>query len=163
MITYRVSDFVKRRLLLSTFSGKSVTIKNIELNPDEPGAKESVMMLAPFCKHPIDMKLRGVTSDTTDPSVDKIESSGLPILKKFIIGDCDVDLTIKKRGAAPNSGGEVHFKCPVNRGLKRIQFEKCRLIQRIRGISCSIKVSPAIANRMVEAAKGVLLNFVPDV
>ncbi|KAF7990466.1 hypothetical protein HCN44_000271 [Aphidius gifuensis] len=206
MIIYSGSNFIKYRLLLSTLFGKPVTIKNIQLNPDEPGAKdyqvslirlldkltngsqfelndtgsvltyipglliggelehdcslqrgigyflEAVMILAPFCKLPMDIKLRGFCSPI--------------ILKKFIFGHCDVDLTINKRGAAPNGGGKVHFKCPVNSGnsgLRTIQFDECGLIQRIRGVSCSMKVSPAIANRMVEAAKGVLLNFISDV
>lgn len=58
-----------------------------------------------------------------DPSVDRIKSSGLPVLKKFIIGDCDVELNIRKRGAAPDGGGEIHFKCPINRSLKTVQVE----------------------------------------
>lgn len=124
---------------------------------------EAIMILAPFCKNPVDIKLSGVTNNTSDPSVDRIKSAGLPILKKFIIGDCDVDLKIIKRGAVPNGGGEVHFTCPVNRGLRTIQFEKCGLVQRIRGLSCSMRVSPEIANRMVREAKGVLLQFIPDV
>lgn len=30
-------------------------------------------------------------------------------------------------------------------------------------MACSIRVSPAIANRIVESAKGVLLKFIPDI
>lgn len=37
------------------------------------------------------------------------------------------------------------------------------MVKRIRGTACSIRVSPAIANRIVESAKGILLNFLPDV
>lgn len=37
------------------------------------------------------------------------------------------------------------------------------MVKRIRGIASSVRVSPAIANRIVESAKGVLLNFLPDV
>lgn len=36
-------------------------------------------------------------------------------------------------------------------------------IKRIRGTVFSLRVSPAISNRMVEKAKGVFLNFIPDV
>lgn len=37
------------------------------------------------------------------------------------------------------------------------------MVKRVRGIACSVRVSPAIANRMVESAKGVLLKYIPDV
>lgn len=37
------------------------------------------------------------------------------------------------------------------------------MVKRIRGTACSIRVSPAIANRIVESAKGVLLKFLPDI
>ena len=77
--------------------------------------------------------------------------------------DTDVELTIRKRGAAPLGGGEVHFKCPIFRNIKTVQIENSGMVKRIRGLSCSIRVSPAIANRMVESAKGVLLKFIPDI
>lgn len=37
------------------------------------------------------------------------------------------------------------------------------MVKRIRGTACSLRVSPAISNRLVESAKGVLLNFIPDI
>ena len=37
------------------------------------------------------------------------------------------------------------------------------MVKRIRGTSCSLRVSPAISNRLVESAKGVLLKFIPDI
>lgn len=37
------------------------------------------------------------------------------------------------------------------------------MVKRIRGTACSMRVSPAIANRIVESAKSVLLKFLPDV
>lgn len=36
-------------------------------------------------------------------------------------------------------------------------------VKRVRGVVYTARVSPAFANRMVESAKGVLLNFLPDV
>ncbi|KYN43352.1 putative RNA 3'-terminal phosphate cyclase-like protein [Trachymyrmex septentrionalis] len=124
---------------------------------------EAIMILAPFCKNRIDLKLRGVTNNTIDPSVDRIQTAGIPILKKFLLGDNEVILDIRKRGVAPLGGGEVQFKCPINRNLKTIQLEDSGMVKRIRGTACSIRVSPAIANRIVESAKSVLLKFLPDV
>ncbi|XP_015119693.1 probable RNA 3'-terminal phosphate cyclase-like protein [Diachasma alloeum] len=124
---------------------------------------EAVMALAPFCKKPVDIKLRGITNNTLDPSVDRIKTTGLSVLKRFVIGEQDIELIIKKRGAAPLGGGEVLFKCPIKQSLKTVQFQNSGMVKRIRGLACSIRVSPAIANRMVESAKGVLLNFLPDI
>ncbi|XP_008554925.1 RNA 3'-terminal phosphate cyclase-like protein [Microplitis demolitor] len=124
---------------------------------------EAVMILAPFCKNPVNIKLRGITNNTLDPSVDRIKAAGLPVLAKFVIGDCDLDLKVTKRGAAPEGGGEVHFTCPVNRTLKPVHFLDSGMVKRIRGVACSLRVSPSIANRMVESAKGVLLKFLPDI
>lgn len=84
-------------------------------------------------------------------------------MKRFLAGDNEVVLNIKKRGAAPLGGGEIHFKCPVSRNLKSVQLQDSGMIKRIRGTACSIRVSPAIANRIVESAKGVLLKFLPDI
>lgn len=53
--------------------------------------------------------------------MDRILTAGIPILKKFLAGDNEVVLTIRKRGAAPLGGGEIHFKCPISRNLKTIQ------------------------------------------
>ncbi|XP_011632550.1 RNA 3'-terminal phosphate cyclase-like protein [Pogonomyrmex barbatus] len=124
---------------------------------------EPIMILAPFCKERIDLKLKGVTNNTIDPSVDKIQTAAIPILKRFLVGDNEVVLTIHKRGVQPLGGGEVQFKCPVSRYLKTIQLEDSGQVKRIRGVACSLRVSPAIANRIVESAKSVLLKFLPDV
>ncbi|XP_029047613.2 RNA 3'-terminal phosphate cyclase-like protein [Osmia bicornis bicornis] len=124
---------------------------------------EGIMILAPFCKKAVEVKLRGITNNTIDPSVDRIKAIGVPILKRFLLGDNEVVLTIKKRGAAPLGGGEIHLKCPASRNLRTIQLHDSGMVKRIRGTACSIRVSPAIANRIIESAKGVLLKFLPDV
>ena len=60
----------------------------------------------------------------TDPSVDRIKTAGIPILKKFLAGDNEVTLTINKRGVVPLGGGEITFKCPNSKFLKSIQVRK---------------------------------------
>ncbi|XP_076765724.1 RNA terminal phosphate cyclase 1 [Xylocopa sonorina] len=124
---------------------------------------EAVLILAPFCKKPVDIKLKGVTNNTLDPSVDRIKACAVPILKRFLSGDNEVVFTVNKRGAAPLGGGEIRFKCPISRNLRSIQFQSSGMVKRIRGIACGIRVSPAVANRIVESAKGVMLKFLPDV
>ncbi|XP_043580488.1 RNA 3'-terminal phosphate cyclase-like protein [Bombus pyrosoma] len=124
---------------------------------------EGIMILAPFCKKAVDIKLKGITNNTIDPSVDRLKVCAVPILKRFLSGDNEVIFTINKRGAAPLGGGEIKFKCPPSRNLRSIQLQNSGMVKRIRGTACSIRVSPAIANRIVESAKGVLLNFLPDI
>lgn len=63
----------------------------------------------------------------------------------------------------PLGGGEVIFKCPVRRHLRPVHLLDSGMVKRIRGTAYALRVSPAIANRMVESSKGVLLNFLPDI
>ncbi|XP_004923660.1 probable RNA 3'-terminal phosphate cyclase-like protein [Bombyx mori] len=124
---------------------------------------EVLLALGPFCKEPLNAVLQGVTHSDLDVSVDKIKTAALPVLLKFILVDDGLDLKIVRRGAPPLGGGEVVFKCPVKRHLRPLQWTKWGLVKRIRGIVYALRVSPTMANRVVEAAKGVMLNFLPDV
>lgn len=124
---------------------------------------EVLLALGPFCKEPLNVVLQGVTHHDLDVSVDKIKSTALPILLKFILVDDGLELKVVRRGAPPLGGGEVVFKCPVRRHLRPLQWTKWGLVKRIRGIVYALRVSPTMANRVVESAKGVMLNFLPDV
>lgn len=44
-----------------------------------------------------------------------------------------------------------------------IQYVDPGKIKKIRGVSYALRTSPTITNRMIEAAKGVLLKYIPDV
>lgn len=59
---------------------------------------EGLLVLGLFCKSPLIATLKGVTSNNLDPSVDHIKSSMLPVIKRFILDDEGLDLTIVKRG-----------------------------------------------------------------
>lgn len=124
---------------------------------------EALIAFAPFCKKPIDATLYGITNDQRDPSVDWIKATTLPLLKRFIGVDEGLELKIISRGLPPNGGGEVKFSCPIRRQLRPIQFTNPGKIKRIRGVAYAVRVSPAMANRLVEAAKGILLKFLPDI
>lgn len=124
---------------------------------------EVLVALGPFCKNPLHAILTGVTNNQTDPSVDLIKASVLPVLRKFVLDDEGLELKVVKRGAAPEGGGQVVFKCPVKRQLKPVQVVDQGKIKRIRGTAWAVRVSPSVPNRVVEATKGVLLKFIPDV
>jgi len=57
---------------------------------------EALLVLAPFSKKPVRATLRGITSPSgsfagTEPSVDALRASALPVLKQFgIIADLDI-------------------------------------------------------------------------
>lgn len=122
-----------------------------------------LLALGPFCKLPVNATLRGVTNSKDCPSVDHIKSSALPNLIKFLVVDDGLELKVKQRGLRPLGGGEVTFKCPVRKVLRSLQFGKPGMIKRIRGVAYASKVSPALANRAIESAKGKLLQFIPDI
>lgn len=67
------------------------------------------------------------------------------------------------RGMPPNGGGQVFFKCPIRNTIKPIRMLKSSKIKRIRGVALATRVSPNIANRIIDKAKGLLLQFLPDV
>ncbi|KAJ2494049.1 hypothetical protein IWW37_000127 [Coemansia sp. RSA 2050] len=123
---------------------------------------EALVALAPFGKEQMVATLRGITMNNTDLSVDTIRTATLVSYRNFGIEE-GVELRITRRGAPPKGGGEVRFICPVVRGVKPIQFIDAGKIRRIRGISYATRVSPQTANRMVEAARGELNRFIPDI
>ncbi|KAG7177397.1 RNA 3'-terminal phosphate cyclase-like 3 [Homarus americanus] len=120
-------------------------------------------MLAPFCKIPLNITMKGVTNNKLDPSVDMIRSTLLPVLKKFLVVDDGLSLKMIKRGLPPSGGGVVTFTCPVRRTLKPFQWEESGKIKRIRGVAYTSRVTPTVANRMLDAAKGEFLKFLTDV
>uniref|UniRef100_A0A3P9GYF7 RNA terminal phosphate cyclase-like 1 n=1 Tax=Oryzias latipes TaxID=8090 RepID=A0A3P9GYF7_ORYLA len=191
-LSYEGCNFLRQRLVLSTLSGKRVRIKNIRSKEDDPGLRdfeasfirlldkvtngsrieinqtgtvlsyqpgllyggsiehdcnpqrsigyyiEALLMLAPFMKMALKATLRGVTNDPNDP-------------------------TVVKRGMAPGGGGEVVLSCPIRRTLKPVQLTEQAKIKRIRGVAYSVRVSPQMANRIVESTRAVLNQFIPDI
>ncbi|XP_072311400.1 RNA 3'-terminal phosphate cyclase-like protein [Eucyclogobius newberryi] len=124
---------------------------------------EALLLLAPFMKTPLHVTLKGVTNDPTDPTVDLLKLTSIPLMKKFGIDGDGLDLKVVKRGMAPGGGGEVVFKCPVRRTIKPVQLTDPGKIKRIRGTAYSVRVSPQMGNRIVESARSVLNQFLPDI
>lgn len=126
---------------------------------------EVLLPIAPFCKRPLQANLNGVTNDQLDPNVDSIKASALPIIKRFI-GDVEgtkLDLKVNARGFKPDGGGQVVFTCPIVRQLHPVQLTEVGKVKRVRGVAVAARVSPQMANRMIDISKGMLLQFLPDV
>eukprot|EP00898_Chlorokybus_atmophyticus_P003591 jgi/Chlat1/4232/Chrsp27S08882 len=124
---------------------------------------EPLLILSLFGKKPLAITLRGVTNDDVDPHVDVIRTATLPLVRKLVGVEEGLELKVVKRGAKPGGGGEVHFKCPVVRELKPIQWTDEGMVKRVRGVAFTARVSPHMAARMVDAARGVLNRLLPDV
>jgi len=129
---------------------------------------EWLVLLAPFAKQELVLTLRGVTSGLGDLGVDTLRTVTLPHLTLFLplesvsMLSSALELRITKRGAPPKGGGEVHFRSPVINALRAINFVDPGRIRRIRGIASSVRVSPQMSNRMIDAARGVLNRYIPD-
>ncbi|KAF8921170.1 18S rRNA biogenesis protein [Mucidula mucida] len=123
---------------------------------------EAVILLAPFAKKPLQLTIRGITSDDNDLSADLIRIASLPHLQLFGISD-GLELRIKRRGAPPAGGGEVQFLCPVVKQVKTINFNEPGKIKRIRGIAHAVHVSPQFSNRMIESCRSILNRYIPDI
>jgi RNA 3'-terminal phosphate cyclase-like protein len=122
---------------------------------------ESLIILGPFCKQPLQVTLNGITNDNIDVTVDTIRTVLLPQLKRF--GIEGVELKITKRGAYPKGGGQIEFSCPIVKQLKPMQHTEQGLFKRIRGIAYCTRMSPQMANRMVESCRSILTRYIPDV
>ena len=93
---------------------------------------EGIVPLIVFGKQPTTLDLTGITNDCTDMSVDSIHRVMFPYMRVFGIGARENDLglgvsnemvlKVRKRGARPNGGGEVHFECPIVRQLKPVRL-----------------------------------------
>lgn len=125
---------------------------------------ESLLVLGLFGKKPLTATLKGITNGGKDPSMDTFRTTTLPILKHFGVPTESLELKIVRRGALPLGGGEVRLKVPmVAASLTAVAWMDEGMVKRVRGVAYSARVSPQMSNRMVDAARGVLNAFLPDV
>ncbi len=128
-------------------------------------------VLAPFSKAQINVLLTGpgvITSATTkgDVSVDTVRTAILPLFKSFGI-DRNLELRILRRSNAgrdgKGGGGEVQLVFGHQVRLPRtIHLLDAGRIKRVRGVAYSTGVAGANNARLIEAARGVLNEFMPD-
>lgn len=125
---------------------------------------EPLIVLSLFGKKPTLIRLKGITNDSKDPSVDTFRSTTLPILKRFGVPSEGLDLKIESRGVPPNGGGEVVLAVPiVYNSLMALTWTDEGMVKRIRGVTFSTKVSVQFENTMIHAARGIFNRLLPDV
>ncbi|KAI9342290.1 RNA 3'-terminal phosphate cyclase domain-containing protein [Obelidium mucronatum] len=130
---------------------------------------EPLIAIAPFAKVAFHLTLNGITNDNVDICVDTLRTVTLPTLKKFLpsieTSNAPLDLKITKRGAPPLGGGQVIFQCPIIKSLKPgiLLTDPGLGVKRIRGIAYATRISPQMANRVVDSARSLLSRYIPDV
>ncbi|KAL3994374.1 18S rRNA biogenesis protein RCL1 [Acanthocheilonema viteae] len=124
---------------------------------------EPLLMLAPFCKYPINIKLQGITNAPYELSVDTIRATWLPVFNKFVFASDLPEIKIVARGYKPDGGGCVLLTLPIIRTLRPVQCKILGKICKIRGIATVSKVSPSIAHRIIHAAKETLRDYIADI
>jgi RNA 3'-terminal phosphate cyclase-like protein len=123
---------------------------------------EGLLLIAPLAKQPVSIRLRGVTNGGPDPSCDTFRTATLPLLSKFGLSE-ELVFKIVKRGALPLGGGEVVLNCPNVKVIQPVELLDEGKVKRVRGVAFTARVSPQFAARMVDTARGVLNDFLPDV
>ncbi|TYK07873.1 putative RNA 3'-terminal phosphate cyclase-like protein [Cucumis melo var. makuwa] len=124
---------------------------------------EPLILLALFGRKPLSIKLKGITNDSKDPSVDTFQSTTLPMLKRFGVNPDDVNLKIESRGVPPLGGGEVILTIPTVKSFSAVSWTDEGMVKRIRGVSFSTRVSSQFEHAMITAARGVFNRLLPDV
>ena len=123
---------------------------------------EALLPLAAFCQRPLSLSLTGVTHHPLDLSADTFAHVTLPLLQNF--GLQGALLSVKRRGRLPRGGGEVAVSLPnVRSALKPVYIVDEGLVRRVRGVASASHLAPSLCARLVESARGVLHNFLPDV
>ncbi|KAL1529479.1 hypothetical protein AB1Y20_000425 [Prymnesium parvum] len=123
---------------------------------------QPLLLLAPFAKAAVSITLKGITNSADDVGVDVLRTVTVPMLRHFGISE-GASLLIQKRGAPPLGGGEVVLTLPTVRELGPVQLTESAKVKRVRGVAYSAKVSPQVANRLVDATRAVMNRFLPDV
>uniref|UniRef100_A0A453MD65 RNA 3'-terminal phosphate cyclase domain-containing protein n=1 Tax=Aegilops tauschii subsp. strangulata TaxID=200361 RepID=A0A453MD65_AEGTS len=68
---------------------------------------EPLLLLGLFARSPLSVRLKGITNDTKDLSVDTFRMVTLHMLKHFGVPLEGLELKIESRGSPPRGGGEV--------------------------------------------------------
>ncbi|KAA8895113.1 RNA 3'-terminal phosphate cyclase family protein [Sphaerosporella brunnea] len=127
---------------------------------------EVLALLAPFSKSSFSVTLDGgvITAATDeDMGVDTFRTAFLPLFGKFEIMR-GIELRILKRSAGPHGAGEVQFVHGHQVRLpKTLHLQTPGRVKKIRGVAYAVGVSAGNNARMIEAARGVLNRFIPDV
>lgn len=126
---------------------------------------EVVAALAPFCKDPLVLQLKGSTHEDGENSVDIFRSVTLPLIAKLGVANNEqgqLSFKIVTRSCR-ESTGIVIFTSPIVKILPPIDLKTEGLVKRVRGVFWSSKMNREFSVRFVEAARSVLNKCIEDV
>ncbi len=127
---------------------------------------EVVAALAPFCKDPLILQLRGSTHDEFGYSVDIFRSVTLPLLQKLgLVNDEDAQVSFKivSRSYGEGADGCIIFTSPTMKVIPPVELTNEGLVKRVRGVFWSAKMNREFSVRFVESARSVLNKCIEDV
>lgn len=125
---------------------------------------EPLLLLSLFARRPILATLSGVTSGGIDPGTDVFRSVTLPLVRSAAgLEASALEARVPRRGSAPRGGGTLTLKTTPVASLPVLTWTDEGMVKRIRGVAFATKVSPQTTNRMVDGARGVLNDLLPDV
>lgn len=137
---------------------------------------EPLLLLAPFFKNPLRVLLHGVTNCITDVSADFLAAVTVPLLRRLTQPHTlQPSVTVRRRALSPWQTDEGVVQPDTRKGtlalncelltskLAPIDLTDVGYVKRIRGVACANGTSPALLNRVVDAARMVLNRFSPDV
>jgi RNA 3'-terminal phosphate cyclase-like protein len=134
-----------------------------EINHTVPNSRsvvyilETASILAPFCKNPLKLRLKGVTHNDLEISTDIFKSVTIPFLKKiFPVNSPSLDIV--------NKSGEVYFSCPVVEYIQPVVMkESLGLVKRVRGVCWSAGVSTQFNQKIIETVRRELNPCLQDI
>ena len=125
---------------------------------------EPILLVSLFAKKPLDLTLTGITNDEGGDVGGHVPHRHAPDAEAAVrAGGGSVAANRAAAGAPPGAGGEIVLKLPILKELKTIDWTDEGLVKRVRGVAFTLRLSPQTGNRLVDAARGVLNKFLPDV
>lgn len=120
---------------------------------------EPLLLLLPFSRRAASVTLVGASHSANDLCLHTLRTVTLRVAQAFGI---EASLRVVRHSGSKAPGCAILSVSPC-RQLKCAKLTEFGLVSRVRGISYGTDISPDLVQRAAVAAKGALLNFLPDV
>ena len=112
-----------------------------------------LMVVAPFCEHPVVARISGGTNVPWSPPVDYLQYVFLPRLAQMRYSG---RMRLERRGYYPRGGGRVQAEFSRVRNLASIELTRAETVPQIAGKSYCGALERHVAERQAKAAAEVL-------